>query len=240
MNQVVGDFFIPGKKLENIDVQKIQMHTKFNPAVDIPLQMTDLFKSQTLNQLICPIVSESLRHIKMVVRMTSTTGALFEPIRCKQVQAMVDHISPSVVKGLTQFKQLCKQFTKFQDSLEANTGTRHVSDCMLGQYQVLNEACLDLACTTNVSTIFEVVEKAVLGLLSEYTKVSIVQHDANCDVYRMVDNSEAYLSFLSQMTNPQHTTFGKIRTTPPLVTFVEIQNTALKQKMREMGQLCLE
>lgn len=94
--------------------------------------MSDLFKSQELNQLVCPVVSESLRHIKMVVRMTSTTSSLFEPLRCKQVQAMIDHISPSLVKGMSQFKQLCKQFTKFQDSLEANTGKSHVTDCMLG------------------------------------------------------------------------------------------------------------
>jgi hypothetical protein len=104
----VQDYFIPGKKLDIVDVQGLQINTKFNPVIDVPAQMADVFKSQELNQVICPVISDSLQHIKLLVRLTSTKDWLILPHRLRQTQMIMNEISSPLLKGLSQFKNLCK------------------------------------------------------------------------------------------------------------------------------------
>lgn len=77
-----------------------------------------------------------------------------------------------------------------------------MSECILDQYKVLNQACLDLARSQSLSQVFEMVTRVTKGLLGQYTGVTIIQYEGG-NVYRMIDNSEHYEQFLSQMTDPK-------------------------------------
>ena len=204
------EFFIPGKKVDIFDIPSMQTNTKFNPSVDVPSQLQAIFTSQELNQVICPIVSESLQHIKVIIRLTSPKKGLVSGARLKHLQMVARELQSPLLTGMSQFKKLCKQFYRFKDNLAANADQSYISECLLDKYKSLNDACLDLACSNTLSSVFEVVSKATLSLLSQYTGVSIIQYE-NGNVHKLVDNSEAYEQFLTQMTSPKNLSAREIK-----------------------------
>jgi hypothetical protein len=46
---------------------------------------------------------------------------------------MMNEIAPSILKGLDQFKNLCRQFSKFHEDIAKNADCSLVSDRMLEQ-----------------------------------------------------------------------------------------------------------
>lgn len=104
----------------------------------------------------------------------------------------IDEISPAIRTGLSQFKNLCKQFSEFHQKLAQNADTTFISDRTLQQLQMLNDASLDLSCELSVTQIFDIINRTVLGLLSnpQYDKCSVISFK-NGQARKMYDNTRA-------------------------------------------------
>ena len=104
----------------------------------------------------------------------------------------IDEISPALLTGLSQFKNLCKQFSEFHQKIAQNADTTFISDRTLQQLQLLNDASLDLSCQLSVAQIFDMVSRTILSLLSnpQYDKCSVILFK-NGHAKKMYDNTKA-------------------------------------------------
>ena len=128
------DKFRPGSKLEIARVQNILAHKVFNCDIDLPIlpaeeRNTILKNQEKLYQLIIPIQTDNLKHMKMAVRMTSTVREqLMHKSRLQFYKYTFDEISPSIMKNLEKFQNLSKQFSRFQENLAQNADASMVND----------------------------------------------------------------------------------------------------------------
>lgn len=127
----------------------------------------------------------------MAIRFTSANkDALLSQSQSELMKFTIDEISPAILTGLSQFKNLCKQFSEFHQKIAQNADTTFISDRTLQHLQLLNDASLDLSCVLSVTQIFDVINRTILNLLSnpQYDKCSVIMFK-NGLARKMYDNT---------------------------------------------------